>query len=256
MTLGIISFGVKFMESTGLLLTVFSAFQEPNSHEDIHDSEVRIAFIFEFVHILLFFLTIFYIITSSLAYLSTRRTWKNWERQEKNTEKDTLDKYNKINQKYKKSNILAKIFNVVLIYKYLKQIDLLDYHIVRSIFIQTNKLNKNFRFDLYLKTQIQHVYIEMIEISWYVWMCLFGISFSTFFLSTLINSEILFNLGGVEILTTVSILSFLTNIFVFLFFRASFFAYKKKNQKKYLRFIIVLILIERCSNLIIKKEKN
>jgi hypothetical protein len=106
---------------------------------------------------------------------------------------------------------------------------------MRSNFIKKNNLNDNFRFDLYLKYQIQHVLIEVLEISWVIWVILFILSFTIFFFATFINRQLLFFLGGLELLIAAGIFSFIISIFMYVFFTISHSIYINYNRFKYIK---------------------
>lgn len=79
MILGVISFLIGFLESTRFFEVVFSAFSTKDE-SDIHSVTERRVKIFELVHIVLFVLSIFYVINVIISYYITKYTKSKWKR--------------------------------------------------------------------------------------------------------------------------------------------------------------------------------
>jgi ABC-type antimicrobial peptide transport system permease subunit len=72
MLLGLISFCVGLLESTGFFELIFSAYREnPNIIETSHQITLRRVMIFEVVHIAIFVLSIFYVLVCLLSFWIT-----------------------------------------------------------------------------------------------------------------------------------------------------------------------------------------
>lgn len=171
--LGLISFFVNLLESTGFFDLVFSAFKEPDEiKENPHEVTIRRIMIFELVHIALFVLSIFYIAICVISYWLTQRTWTKYERFERKGEDQVYRDSHTLHLEWKRAG-WKKIYSWRLLWKLTSSNEEIQYFAARSRFVQLNNLEPKFRMDIYLKHQLQHLFFELIEINWKIWLGVF-----------------------------------------------------------------------------------
>ena len=88
-----------------------------------------------------------------------------------------IQKYLKYQKIWKNFSFIQKFFGFLQLNS---NFDSLGYSCVRQRFIMMNNLKSNFRFDLYLRKQLQHLFIEMIEIQWQTWIIAFPLAMISF----------------------------------------------------------------------------
>jgi MFS superfamily sulfate permease-like transporter len=67
-----------------------------------------------------------------------------------------------------------------------------------------NNLEKDFRFDLYLKKQLQHLFIEIIEIQWQTWIIAFPLALISYVIRDAITPTVPSAIPIIVFFTTVS----------------------------------------------------
>ncbi|KAL0481629.1 hypothetical protein AKO1_012453 [Acrasis kona] len=180
MLMGLISFSIIFFEATSFFDIVFSVFRFKTTAESGTELTHRRVKIFELVHIIIFALSIFFLLVVSCTYIMLSLTWKRWERYEKD-EMDQkgalLEQCRIFGLKHKDAPLWRKIFDVRLWFGYFNSIDKINYISARTRFIRVNNLRQVFPFALYLKTRIRHLFVRLIEIDFKIWFFLFLVGF-------------------------------------------------------------------------------
>lgn len=237
MMLGLISFFVNVLESSGLFELYFSAFKEGDEKlESDHTITTRRVIVFELVHISLFILSVFYVIICIVSFWICQRTWKRWSSYEITGEEEATKENIKLREQW---NSLGwrKIYSWKLISKLWDSYDQISYFHSRTRFIFVNKLENNFRFDLYLRHQLQSLFMLLIEISWKLWIGILGISLMNWirinYTFTSSSQNRLLNGGQIWIF----ILGFgygilVISTLIFLFIQTSFLVYQRRITKK------------------------
>lgn len=176
MMLGLISFFVNVLESSGLFELYFSAFKEADErNETDHTIAHRRVVVFELVHIALFVLSIFYVIICIVSFWICQRTWKKWGEYEKKGESEVFRENSKLQEQWSRLG-WKKIFSLKLFWKLWKSNDEVSYFHSRTRFILVNNLEYEFRYDVYLRHQLQSLFLLLIEISWKLWIGILAIS--------------------------------------------------------------------------------
>jgi hypothetical protein len=98
--------------------------------------------------------------------------------------------------------------------KLLANFDSLGYYCVRFRFILMNNLEKDFRFDLYLKKQLQHLFIEVIEIQWQTWIVAFPLALISYVVRDAITPSVPSAVSIVVFFTIVSFIPALISLTV------------------------------------------
>lgn len=191
MFMGLIGLFINMLESLNMFENLFELSSylatkmgfppEHNIHETEHERVERRVLIFDFVHVSLFFLSVFYVSMVALWYYLMRRTWKRWKRYEEGSEDRAISYYKHVRDKVNSSNKIALMFKYRLWYNYTCALDRLNYFTVRQRFIQVNDLmGRSFRFDHYLKQCALHMFVHIIEIDSKTWIgccVVFGINY-------------------------------------------------------------------------------
>jgi len=147
---------------TNLIATVFHVVSYPETEEQRTERRIKI---FEFVHVNIFFLSLFYVGIVFTAYFIMKGTWTKWAKYDKLSIQKVKDE---IGDMYKK--MLKKPYYMILyIIKWLILIDQLTFCSIKARFLKQNKLSCNFEFSRYLKIASLHVFADLIEISSTIW---------------------------------------------------------------------------------------
>lgn len=176
--MGFISFGVGVLESIHFFELLFTVLNDSvvSTHETPHAITERRVKIFELVHICLFVLSIIYVIAVVISYFVCRVTWQRWSKFEimDRADRTIIERsYHQVKDRFKKSNIFLKMFNISLLYKYSACIEMYSYYCTKQRFLTVNKLPRNFRFDIYLKTRIRKLFLNLIDLGVEIWATVF-----------------------------------------------------------------------------------
>eukprot|EP01080_Neovahlkampfia_damariscottae_P011984 gene11984-5385_t len=230
MLLGLISFSVNLFESVGLFELFFSAFREsPNVVETPHEITLRRVMMFEVVHIAIFFLSIFYVCVCLLSFWFAQWIWKKWSKFESMDHEMVIQNYLKYQSVWSKFSVFQKLSGS---FRLTSNFDSLGYICARQRFIMMNNLNSDFRFDLYLRKQLQHLFIEMIEIQWQTWI----IAFPMALISFIVRNNVIISSGVTSLITFFSLVSFIPATIsgvICIYNRISFSAYESKISYKF-----------------------
>lgn len=158
--------------------------------------------IFDFVHVSLFFLSIFHVIIVSIAYYLVNVTVKQWDFYEKSTERDALREkqllLEKINSQYK----FILLFRWILLFRYTNAVIKVTYFKVRQRFISINKIhNRQFSFHRYLKYCIFQIFSDLIDVNWKVWVIIWFAFISNYVRNKFFDMRTQF--GGVPIFVSI-----------------------------------------------------
>lgn len=154
MMMGLIGFIINVGESLNIFDGLFrisdsiaAAFGFPSqeSSETSHQRIARRVLIFDFVHISLFFLSIFYVLIVILIYYLVKITWKRWKTYEKGTYEQAVRRYNVLRQRIDDKNKFLFLFDWILLYKYYSNSRRLSYFSIKQRFLKQNKLEPKFR---------------------------------------------------------------------------------------------------------------
>mmetsp|Transcript_13940 Transcript_13940/g.21097 ORF Transcript_13940/g.21097 Transcript_13940/m.21097 type:complete len:603 (+) Transcript_13940:47-1855(+) len=172
MMIGLISFGVLTLESIEFFEVINRAFFDTSTTSAVSHKQV---IIFEFVHIGIFILSIYYIITSALLYFIIRYVCKIWvyfERAYSNEDQQRV-----VNQLYsfRDRHWSKRFLNPILNMKALKNYVLLSYWRIRRRFVAEHRAEvpENFPFYQYLKQRARKFLVEICEIGMSTWVSLF-----------------------------------------------------------------------------------
>lgn len=195
--LGIISYGVKLLESIKFIDHLFLAFEKKVLEEsELHELTKRRVLIFELVHIILFLLSCFFVAVVFYCYKVAQIGWKRWEKVEKagdsslNSAYETINKFEtncliKIDKKWKFIHFKFNS-NWLFLHKWW-QILWAEFVVVywesRKRFISSFNLDPNFRYNVYLKDRSRRLIVQMAEVGYPVWLiilfyCFLSILFS------------------------------------------------------------------------------
>lgn len=128
--------------------TISEALGIPPAHHEESDHEriERRVLIFDFVHVSLFFLSIFYVLVVSLTFVLVRATWKRWTEYELGTNEAVIRRTHVLRERIKKHNKLLLPLNWILLYKYYSNNRRLNYFSIRHRFLRLHKLDASFRY--------------------------------------------------------------------------------------------------------------
>jgi len=233
MILGIISFSIVFLEASTFLEVVFNAFMMSGTlMEDTHSVTARRVKVFEVVHIVVFALSIYYIIVVIITYLLCKVTWKRWasyEDLERSNRNAIVQRYQAFRERTANTRWYIWIFNPKIWWEYFTIIDKMNYLSVRNRFITVNGLRYNFPFDIYLKARIRRLLLEVVEIDYKAWCILFFGAFLNYlrFKTMSLHSN---NSGVILFVSIIGIGSLLAMIILFLYTRIAYAIYVRQHS--------------------------
>jgi hypothetical protein len=147
MMMGIISFSIVLLEGTQFFETVFGVFMTPDMGESAHAVSERRVKVFEVVHIVVFALSIYYVIIAVVAYFLVRLTWQRWtkyENMEREKRGTILEKHIQFQNLWDSTSLIFRIINVKLLWERANNAERMNYLAVRQRFINVNGISPSF----------------------------------------------------------------------------------------------------------------
>jgi hypothetical protein len=175
MMMGLMGLLINVVESLNIFEGLFKmaslisdalGFPHVSTEETDHERIERRVLIFDFVHVSLFFLSIFYILIVILTFTLCRITWNRWSSYEEATYEQVLERSQVLKERIRKKNKFLLLFDWILLYKYYSNSRRLCYYSIKQRFLRMHKLDPCFRFHTYLRQSLLHIFIKLIELDW------------------------------------------------------------------------------------------
>ena len=205
-----------------------------STHETPHALTERRVKIFELVHICLFVLSMIYVIAVVISYFVVRLTWRKWSRIEvmDRSDPNRIERqYRDLKQRFERANILSKVLNVARIVSYLNAIEMYSYYTIKNRFLAVHKLPRSFRFDIYLKTRIRKMFLNLIDLGVDIWASVFIAALINYGRGKVINLHSAGN-GLWAFFGLLSVTPMCVCCVVYIFIRAGFSIYQKEHLSK------------------------
>jgi magnesium-transporting ATPase (P-type) len=236
MMMGLIGLVINVCESLNIfegLLKMASSisaalgFPSHESHETEHERIERRVLIFDFVHVSLFFLSIFYVLIVIITFWLFRHTWNRWSQYEEGSYEQTITRHRVLQERKRNMNKFALLFNWYFWYKYYSNGRRLTYFAIKQRFLKVHHLEQKYgfvcftilillicSFHMYLRDSLLHIFTELIEVDWKV---LIGV-WVAFLLNYIRIKIVSIDTGGGGVYTFIGIFGGLSLILSFIMF--------------------------------------